>query len=399
MGAVAFGDLPCCNSQVDTMDVRAILLIGGKPEASSEHFCGVPLAMLDLLGASLLNRVTHRMHQQGISLIAVISEYDQFPDRNLSPDLRWFKAANGQFWRFAEAVFNDFAQNGAELIVVLRLDSYVIVDYEKLVQFHLDHHSRLTQACDNQGEALDLFVISASRRNDAAFIFRNMLDHFRVPPDVFHLDGRQNRLRTIADFRRLALESFAGKNGIEPQGEQIKPGVWAAPGARIHREARIVAPAYIGAYARVRALAVITRGSVIERNSAIDCGTVIENSTVLPFSQVGAGLDVSFSVVGFRHIFHLQRQVDVEIADERLIAMASTSATVRALSDMLNLALYMPKALLSNLREKRREIPATLPEAIQVAPPSLSTAAVEHQDRADRHFAPELMAARRYGNE
>ena len=282
---------------------------------------------------------------------------------------------------------------------MLRLDSYVVVDYEKLVQFHLDHHSRLTQACDNQGEALDLFVISASRRNDAAFIFRNMLDRFRVPPDVFFLDGRQNRLRTIADFRCLALESFAGKNGIEPQGEQIKPGVWAAPGARIHREARIVAPAYIGAYARVRALAVVTRGSVIERNSEIDCGTVIENSTVLPFSQVGAGLDVCFSVVGFRHIFHLQRQVDVEIADERLIAMASTSATVRALSDMLNLALYMPKALLSNLREKRREIPATLPEAIQVAPPSLSTAAVEHQDRGDRHFASELITARRYGNE
>jgi hypothetical protein len=180
---------------------------------------------------------------------------------------------------------------------------------------------------------------------------------------------------------------------------QIKPGVWVAPGARIHRAARIVAPAYIGAYARVRALAVVTRGSVIERNSGIDCGTVVENSTVLPFSQVGAGLDVSFSVVGFRHIFHLQRQVDVEIADERLIDMASTSATVRALSDMLSLALSMPKALLSNLRENRSGTPATLPEAIQAVPPSLSTATVEHPERADRHFAPELMAARRYGNE
>ena len=83
----------------------------------------------------------------------------------------------------------------------------------------------------------------------------------------------------------------------------------------------------------------------------------------------------------------------------RLLDMASTSATVRALSDMISFALYMPKALLSNLREKRREIPATLPEAIQATPPSLSTAAVEHPDRADRHFAPELMTARRYGNE
>ena len=108
--------------------------------------------MLDLLGASLLNRVAQRMHLQGISSIAVISEYDQFPDRHLSHDIRWFKATSGQFWRFAEAVFNDFAQNGAELIVVLRLNSHVSVDYEKLVQFHLDHHSRLTQACDNKAK-------------------------------------------------------------------------------------------------------------------------------------------------------------------------------------------------------------------------------------------------------
>jgi len=381
------------------MDVRAILLIGGRPEAAGEHFTGVPLAMLDLLGASLLNRVTHRMHQQGIGSIAVISEYDQFPDRQLSHDLRWFKATNGQFWRFTEAVFNDFAQNGAELIVVMRLASYVAVDYEKLVQFHLDRHSRLTRACEPQGEALDLFVISTSRRNDAAFIFRNMLERFRVQPDMFPLAENQHRLQTVADFRRLALASFAGKTSIEPQGRQIRPGVWVAPGARIHRDARIVAPAYIGAYARVRARAVITRGSVVERNSAIDCGTVVENSTVLPFSRVGAGLDVGFSVVGFRHVFHLQRKVDVEIADESLLDMAPTSATARALSDMVNLALYMPKAMLAGLREKGREIPATLPEAIQAAPPSLSAAAVEHQDRADRHFAPELMAARRYGNE
>ena len=128
----------------------------------------------------------------------------------------------------------------------------------------------------------------------------------------------------------------------------------------IHRDARIVAPAYLGAYARVRALAVITRGSVVERNSEIDCGTVVENSTVLPFSRIGAGLDVSFSVVGFRHIFHLQREVAVEIADERLLDMASTSVTVRALTDMVNLALYMPKSFAFELARKKKGNPGHL---------------------------------------
>jgi hypothetical protein len=66
---------------------------------------------------------------------------------------------------------------------------------------------------------------------------------------------------------------------------------------------------------------------------------------------------------------------------------------------MLSVALGMPKTLLASLRAKKQEVPATLPEAIQAPSPALSAATVEQQDRADRHFATELMAARRYGNE
>jgi hypothetical protein len=360
---------------------------------------GVPLAMLDVLGASMLSRVTDCMRQHGVGAVGVLSEMEHFPERTLGPDVSWFKAEREQLWRYAEALFNDFAQGGAELIVVMRLGPYINLDLERLLQFHLDRHSRVTQARGSSGKLFELLVVSASRRNDAAHMFRSMLTSFRSAPEIYEAAGYENALETAADLRLLAVDTLAGKTGLRPMGEEIKPGVWVGQNARIHSGARVLAPAYIGAHSRIRPMAVITRGSVIERYCHIDCGSVIEDSTILPFSHVGAGLDVGFSVIGFRRVAHLRRQVEVEIADERLIGMASTSAPVRALHEMLSLALAAPKALLSSLRAKQKEVPATLPEVIQAPSPALSAATIEHQDRADRQFATELMAARRYGNE
>jgi hypothetical protein len=377
---------------------------------SRAEFGGMPLAMLDVLGASLLQRTVQCMQKRGIGSIAVLSEFDSSRERALAPDIRWFKGSREQLWRYAEAVFNDFAQSGAELIVVARLGPYVQLDFEALLQFHLDHHSRVTRVCGDSGLPLDIFVISASRRNDAAFLFRNMLSAFRVPPENYRSGGYHNSLEGPDDLRRLALDSLSGNTGLEPQGQQVKPGVWTGKGARIHRQARVLAPAYVGAFATVRPLSVITRGSVIERDCQIDFGTVIENSTILANSYVGAGLDVISSVVGFRRIAHLQRHVEVEIGDRRLLSMASSSAPMRALLDAWNLALYMPKAFFAGLRARKQEVPATLPEAIQATPPAISavsqravrvagTETTEHQAHADRRFATELMATRRYGNE
>ncbi len=93
----------------------------------------------------------------------------------------------------------------------------------------------------------------------------------------------------------------------------MKPGVWVGEGARIHHKARIVAPAFIGAQTKIRASALITRSTVIEHHAEVDCGTVVENSTVLPYTYVGAGLDVMHSVVGFRRLRTWCANVEVEI--------------------------------------------------------------------------------------
>ena len=64
----------------------------------------------------------------------------------------------------------------------------------------------------------------------------------------------------------------------------------------------------------------MTRGSNIERSAFVDCGTVVEDASVLPSCYVGAGLDVTHAVVGFRRIAHLNRKIEIGNHQRILIA-------------------------------------------------------------------------------
>ena len=161
------------------------------------------------------------------------------------------------------------------------------------MQAHLNHNGRVTAVTDGGGELLGSFLITAARRNEAAFLLRHQLQECRTAFARYEFDGYTNSLASAADLRQLAIDAFSGRAQLKPEGEEIKPGVWAGRGARIHRGARVLAPAFVGEGVKVRAAAVITRCSVLEHHSVVDCGTVIENSSVLPYTTIGAGLDVA----------------------------------------------------------------------------------------------------------
>jgi hypothetical protein len=384
------------------MDVKALILVGGREDGPSyERMGGVPFALLDVLGEPVLGRVLKHLERVGVSGAAVVSDVPPsaapLARGSLRPDLVWTHGMGPQFWRAAEAAFSTLAQAGGELVVVVRIGAYAEVDYEDLIQCHLDKRNRVTSALDEQGVPLDIFVISASRRNDAAFLFRHELRAFREEPEECRVSGYVNRLQHAADFRRLALDCFAGVASFRPIGKEIKPGVWSGEGARIHKSARVLAPAFIGARSNVRALSVITRGSVLEHHAVIDCGTVVENSTVLPQTAVGAALDVAHSVVGLQRINNLRRRVEIEIVDTKLIDAVS-SAPVRALSSAVGLALFFPKSIMRGLWPRRRQ-PATLPEALNEPSAALQSAQLESEANSNGEFSPNLVVARRYGNE
>ncbi len=311
-------------------------------------------------------------------------------------------ASGAQVWRAGETVFSDAAQAGAELVLVLRLGPYLELDIEDLLQFHLDQRNRVTPVCDPAGGPLHAFAISASRRNDAAFLFRHQLEESRTPCNRYIFRGYINRLDGARDLRRLAVDAFTSAAALQPIGRELRPGVWAGEGVRIAAGARVLAPAYLGSYSKVRTRAVVTRYSVLEHHAEVDCGTVVEHSTLLPYTYVGAGLDLAHSVAGNRRVYNLRRNAEVQITDPKLVDAVPAHAPIRALASVVSLAAFLPRQFVRGIfPSSQREQPASLPAAVSAPSPALkSPAALEAAAESNNsQFPANLMVARRYGNE
>jgi NDP-sugar pyrophosphorylase family protein len=386
------------------MDIRGILLANSEQNIAGTQALDAPLATLDVAGKSTLQRMAERLQQYGISSVsAVVEATSNSGVRNfgLSSDVTCVSAAPDRFWRTAESVFNDMAQSGAELVILIRLGAYAEVDFEKQVQFHIDRKERVTRMASDE-QMLEIFCISASRRNDAASLFRTQLAHCRSECPVLQHDGYINSLATARDLRQFAIDILTRQTQTCPAGKEIKPGVWTAPGAMIEKGARVLAPAFVGSLARIRSGAVITRCSSVERHAEVDCGTVVENSTVLSFSYVGAGLDLAHSLAGMGRVVNLHRDVTVTIVDRKLIASMSVASGKRLVTSAAEVLAYLPKLAFQGIFAANKAEKADLHTTLKKTSPALGTAAGFETSACDTeasHKFPNMVVARRYGHQ
>jgi hypothetical protein len=409
MGTITFGDLSRRRPEVATMDLKALILLGdpgaNDKTGEAEKIAGVPFACLEVLGATVLERVAQRLQAVGVSQISLINA--ACPDARLHLDRAVHRArvdsiatTAEDFWQSAEQAFEQFRQNGADLVLVLQIGPYVELDYEEVLQHHIDKRCRMTSVVGSNGQALGIFVLDSSRRGDATALFRSQLQKVRDDCERFVAKGYVNPLRTAGDFRRLALDGLLEKNGVRPVGKELRPGVWVGEGAQIHRKARVLAPAFIGAHSKVRAASLVTRNSVIEHHAQVDCGTVVENSTILPYTYVGAGLDVMHSVVGFRRIAHQVRNVEVEIPDHRLVGISPANAVFRTLGSTAALFAVLPKKIYRGFLRRASKIrPARLPESHEAPAPNPGTPDVNQPASGQEvgEFPSNFAVVRRYG--
>lgn len=376
------------------MDVKALLLIGGTDEGVPS-ISGRPIATLDVLGVPVVQHIAAKLRRFGVTALAAVCDCEQ-ASVAARQGIDWQQVKADSFWRTAEQTFTEWVQGGTELVLIVRLGAYADLDFEQLVQFHLDQRSRVTQVVSGRGP-LDIYVVSGSRRNDAAVLLRSGLSQFRTSPVQFPFSGYVNPLANAGDLRTLARDGLMQRAGITPAGKERKPGVWVAPSARLERGIRIVAPAYIGERARVRAGALITRGSNVEHHAVVDCGTVLEDATVLPYTYLGAGLEVAHSVAGFRSIISMKRGVAVELVDPTLIDDVPESVSVRAMKKTAALLSFVPAQFARGLRTAGRRAPVPL------EPVPAAAAVTENPTYgADASAAPKfpgLAVARRYGNQ
>ncbi|MGC2694806.1 MAG: hypothetical protein WA738_03365 [Candidatus Angelobacter sp.] len=383
------------------MDIRGLLLVnsGTLIEDEAAFHASGPLGMLEVAGKSALQRTAERLQQCGISSITAVVESTAFPlAKNFAGPvgINCVVSTPERFWRTAENSFNDMAQSGAETVVMIRLGAYAEVNFEKLVQFHLDRGTRVSQVA-HEGRSLEIFCVSASRRNDAASLLRSQLTRCRSECPLMEHTGYVNQLADARDVRQFAIDILTRQAQTCPAGNEIRPGVWVTRGAMIEKGARVLAPAFIGAFARIRAGAVVTRCSSVEHHARVDCGTVVENSTMLPYCSVGAGLDLSHSVIGMGHIANLRRDVTIEVVDAKLVDTISVTSGKKFLTSAAEFLTYLPRTAWQGIFAGEREQP-DLNAALHKTSPALGNAAGYETPACDSeaaHKFPNMIAARR----
>lgn len=383
-------------------------MVGGPDRSGTqEEIAGIPLAYLDVLGIPVWERVWRKLQRFGVSRFTLVSDTLPEADTYLRNAVRFcempqVRASGEEFWRAGAKAFQQYAQDGAELVIVQRIGPYTELDYDAFMQHHLDRRCAVSMAVDVEHASLDVFVLNTSTRVDAQALFASGLQRLRRECEPFEFKGYVNRLQSPSDLRVLGMDGLMELNSIRPTGREHKPGVWVGKAARIHREARIIAPAFIGAHSKIRASALITRGTVIEQHAEVDCGTVVENSTVLPFTRIGAGLDVMHSVVGFRRLTHLLRKVQVEISDSRFIGMVPSSALSRfAGSTAAVFAILTKRGNRGSRRRSQCSSSAAASESGKKASLKLDASEKEKTDPAPKasQFSADLAVTRRYGEQ
>jgi NDP-sugar pyrophosphorylase family protein len=299
------------------------------------------LALLDLLGKSVLTRTISRLQWYGIQPVSVVS------NSNLAkiPQLDWDPTTanleydrSGDHWLAVERLLFEYAESGVKVVLLIQLGAYAELNYFDLLRFHRANGKVVTTVAATEGP-LQTAVGNLTEPIDCLELFQDLWsaspDRDRSNASRFMFHGYVNRLRSPYNLRQLARDALECLCELRPVGHEIKPGIWLGPGVRVHARAGIIKPAYIGAYSKIRAAAVVTRGSSIERHCEVDCGTIIDDTNVLPFSCVGPGLALRHALVDGGRLLHLGHNVELQIRDRRLLSPIRPQSSIVGLRDII----------------------------------------------------------------
>ena len=273
-----------------------------------------PLAYWPVLGRSVLERLGEKLCRSGVRHISVIPEDVHHPESNVESISR----RSGKFWSAWESTVANYLNQGISTLLLVRLGQYAELDYSEFIQFHREKNNAVTQACGDR-RPLDIVAVDAAAIRQGGEPLRSRLSRLINRRDRYHFDGYTNELRHPEQYRQLVVDALSGKCSIRPLGREVEPGFWLGDGAKVDGSSCVVGPTYVGAGVRVRNACTISGFSSIEQRCEVDCGTNVDRCSVFPGTYVGMGLNLKGAIVSGSHLFHLQRNVEVEIQDRRLI--------------------------------------------------------------------------------
>jgi NDP-sugar pyrophosphorylase family protein len=266
---------------------------------------GDGLVTTEILGQSVLQRVVAELKR------AEFDEISVYVDESTSSEVVDGTYPITTAWESVAGRLRQLTNNNSDPVLIFELSAYVELDFADLLRLHQESGVAVTRVLHETG-LIGLWVVNPTIFPDITEI-RSVLD--QISGTDYYTSGYINRLQTPADLRRLVNDGLAARCQCRPQGFEMKPGIWMAPGALVEKAARIVAPAFIGRGVSVGDECLITRGSNVESDSEIDYGTTIEASSILSNTYVGIGLDLTHSIAQGSNLLNLQHEVVLHISD------------------------------------------------------------------------------------
>ncbi len=272
-----------------------------------------PVVCQEFLGETLLQRTRQSLRESGVEQQTVL--FEQPGSKGLIPSGSKTAEAFSSAW---ETAVGQQLNDGAEILFLIRLGAYLEIDFHDLLRFHRETSNGLTQVYGKKS-AFDLGVVSADQLRNNGGSYRRRLSALIPHCRRYNFSGYSNKLKEAGDLRRLVYDALTGRNAIRPKGEQAGPGVWIGEGAGVDPSASLFAPVYIGASTEIKGSCIINGGTAIERDCEVDFGTTVTDSCVLPGTYVGMGLNIVHSIVAPNRLFHLDRNVGMDISDAHII--------------------------------------------------------------------------------
>lgn len=216
----------------------------------------------------------------------------------------------------APSALAEFARQGVERLLVIKLKSYAEMDLADLLRFHCQSRNPVTEARDTHGR-LGVSLLDHHAFHSTAERQQWSLST-RVRRTPYQFSGYAKRILSAAERQELVGDGLTGVCAMRPAGTHIREQVWIGEGANLADSVRVIGPAYIGARSRVCSGATIGPFASVERDCIVDCGTRVERSTVLPHTYLAPGLLIRHGLVDGGHLEDLSWGAVADLQPARL---------------------------------------------------------------------------------
>lgn len=248
-----------------------------------------------------------------------------------------------------------------EPFIVISGDASTDIDLGKLIAFHRQKQAKVTVTLYRVPNPLEYGVVIVDENgriqrflekpswgevisdtvNTGIYVVEpDVLDYFEAgqqfdfSKDLFPLlmekgddlfgyvaDGYWCDVGNLQEYLRASGDILEGRVGVDPLGEEVRPGVWCKDNVDIAPDAELEGPIFLGSGVRVRSQVKIVGPTVVRDNSILDARAQVSRSIIWRNSYIGEAADIRGAIIGAQCNIKSQAMLfeNVVVADNTLV--------------------------------------------------------------------------------